>query len=202
MNIGIYGGTFDPIHKGHTRLLAQAEAVCGLEKVIIMPDRIPPHKQRSDIAPAEDRLKMCRLALADDPAVLVSDWEKRQEGKSYSVLTLRHLREVFPEDRLWFIMGSDMLTSFHKWYRYEEILELSGLICMTRYEGDDEQLEAAAKALRQKGGVVELLPAHAFEVSSSQIRAALERGDEEIPELDERGLGYIRSKGLYRKHEG
>lgn len=202
MDIGIYGGTFDPIHKGHTRLLLTAEKLCGLDKVIVMPDRIPPHKIREDMASPEDRLAMCRLAFSGYENIEVSDWEIKREGKSYSVLTLRHLKKLYPEDRLWFIMGSDMLTSFTKWYCYEEILTLSGLICMTRYKGDDAELEAAAEELRSKGGRIKILPAEAFEVSSSQLRKLISDGGSINEYLDSSVTEYINSKGLYRKREG
>ena len=202
MDIGIYGGTFDPIHKGHARLLELAESVYGLDRVIVMPDRIPPHKQRDDMASPEDRLEMCRLAFSGRDDIEVSDYEIKREGKSYSVLTLRHLKKLYPEDRLWFIMGSDMLTSFTQWYCYEEILTLAGLICMTRYRGDSDELEAAAEALRKKGGEIRLLPADAFEVSSSQLRKLIAQGGDCGRYLDSKVMGYINSRGLYRKQEG
>ncbi|MCR5540295.1 MAG: nicotinate (nicotinamide) nucleotide adenylyltransferase [Ruminococcus sp.] len=202
MNIGVYGGTFDPIHKGHARLLELAKTLGGLDKVIVMPDRIPPHKVREDMASPEDRLEMCRLTFAGHDDIEVSDWEIRQEGKSYSVLTLRHLKKLYPEDRLWFIMGSDMLTTFTQWYCFDEILTLAGLICLTRYSGDDAELEAAAEELRAKGGEVKLLPAEAFEVSSSQLRKLIARGENCGEYLERRVREYINSKGLYRKREG
>ena len=202
MDIGVYGGTFDPIHKGHSRLLELAKTLGGLDKVIVMPDRIPPHKVREDMASPEDRLEMCRLTFAGHDDIEVSDWEIRQEGKSYSVLTLRHFKKLYPEDRLWFIMGSDMLTTFTQWYCYEEILTLAGLICLTRYSGDDAELEKAAEELRAKGGDIKILPADAFEVSSSQLRKLIAQGEDCEGYLDRRVRKYINSKGLYRKREG
>lgn len=199
MDIGIYGGTFDPVHRGHVRLLQCAAEACGLDRTIILPDRIPPHKQSKDLVSGEDRLEMCRRAFADTPRTEISDWEIRQEGLSYSVLTLEHFHGLYPEDRLWFIMGSDMLTSFSKWYRYEEILCLAGLVCMSRYDdcGDSEELEAAAEELRAKGGEVRLVRAQAIEVSSSRLRQMLARGEDCTGLLDEGVMDYIKQKGLY-----
>lgn len=199
MDIGIYGGTFDPVHKGHVRLLECAAEACDFDKMIVLPDRIPPHKQAEGLVSGEDRLEMCRRAFGGISNAEVCDWEIRQEGLSYSVLTLRHFRELYPADRLWFIMGSDMLTSFSKWYRYEEILSLAGLVCMSRYDdsGDDEELEAAAEELRSVGGEVRLVKAQAIEVSSSQVRQMLSRGEDCSALLDEGVLAYIMEKELY-----
>ncbi|MBQ1433139.1 MAG: nicotinate (nicotinamide) nucleotide adenylyltransferase [Ruminococcus sp.] len=197
MDIGIYGGTFDPVHKGHVRLAETAAQSCGLDKLIILPDRIPPHKQAEGLAEGRDRAEMCRLAFGRLRDAEISEWELAQQGKSYSVLSLRHFKERYPEDRLWFIMGSDMLTSFHTWYRYKEILTLSGLICMSRYKGDDAELEASADRLRAQGGRIRIVAAEAFEVSSSEIRQRLKNGDDCTGLLDEAVLDYIRAKGLY-----
>ena len=120
--------------------------------MIVMPDRIPPHKQAEDLASSEDRLNMCRLAFADIPCVEISDWELKQEGKSYSVITLRHLKEIYPHDKLFFIMGSDMLLSFEEWYQYKEILSLSALICVARSHEDIDHIEVKAKQLKAEGG--------------------------------------------------
>ena len=200
--IGIYGGTFNPVHKGHINCLRSVLNEIDLDRVIILPDRIPPHKSSSELVSGEDRFNMCKIAFRGFENAQVDDWELRQTGKSYSVKTLRHFHKVYPDCKLYFIMGSDMLTSFTQWYCYEEILTLAGLICMTRYRGDSDELEAAAEALRKKGGEIRLLPADAFEVSSSQLRKLIAQGGDCGRYLDSKVMGYINSRGLYRKQEG
>ena len=81
MKIGVFGGTFNPVHLGHLNCLKSVAEQAGLDKMIVMPDRIPPHKQAEDLASSEDRLNMCRLAFADIPCVEISDWELKTTGK-------------------------------------------------------------------------------------------------------------------------
>lgn len=175
MKIGVFGGTFNPVHLGHLNCLKSVAEQAGLDKMIVMPDRIPPHKQAEDLASSEDRLNMCRLAFADIPCVEISDWELKQEGKSYSVITLRHLKEIYPHDKLFFIMGSDMLLSFEEWYQYNEILSLSALICVARSREDIDHIEVKAKQLKAEGGEIIIVKTDPFEVSSTEIRQMLKK---------------------------
>lgn len=198
MRTGIYGGTFDPVHLGHITMLEKAMAAAKLDRAIVMPDRIPPHKASDRLVRGEHRLKMCELAFGEMENVKVSDWELSQQGKSYSVLTMRHLKEELSGDKLFFIMGSDMLMSFHKWYCFEELLGLCTLVCVSRQQGDLAQLEDKAAALEKAGGEVIIARAKAFEVSSSQLREMLMKGEDCSQLISERVLKYIRTNGLYR----
>lgn len=197
MNIGIYGGTFDPVHKGHVKMLCKVMESVKLGKVIVLPDRIPPHKQSDGLVSGEHRAQMCRIAFSDCENTEVSDWEIKREGKSYSVVTLRHMSEVFAGNRLYFIMGSDMLMSFERWYRCEEILSLSGLICVSRCAEDSPVLEEYADRLRAKGGEVIVVDSEPFEASSTEIRHRLKTGADCSDIMDSRVLGYIRENKLY-----
>ncbi len=198
MRIGIYGGTFDPVHRGHTAMLENAVRAAELDRVIVLPDRIPPHKAADKLVRGEDRLNMCRLAFEGFDNVTVSDWEIRQQGKSYSVLTLRHFHEVYPDDRLYFIMGSDMLLSFHKWYLYEEILSLAAIAAVSRCDDDSPRLEAYADSLRAKGAEIIISKAEPFEVSSTDIRQRLTAGGDCTDVMDKKVLEYIKTHKLYK----
>lgn len=200
-NIGIYGGTFNPVHKGHAKLLKSVMKAVDFEKVIVLPDRIPPHKQADNLASGADRYNMCRLVFKDISRVEVSDWELKQCGKSYSVFTLRHFHDIYPDDKLFFIMGSDMLLSFHEWYCYKEILELASIICISReskYTSDI--LTDYAQKLTENMGEVIILEEKPFEVSSSQIRAKLKNHEDCSCYLNENVVQYIEANKLY--HEG
>ena len=196
--IGVFGGTFNPVHNGHINLLKTVMNSIEFDKVYVLPDRIPPHKQALDLLSGEDRLNMCRLAFDDIKKVEVSDWELKQIGKSYSVLTLRHLKGLFPNDRLYFIMGSDMLLSFHTWYQYEEILSLAAIVCISREDFvTDSQLENYADGLREKGGEIFVVKAKPFVVSSSEIRDKLKNHIDCSCYLDKNVVKYIEENKLY-----
>lgn len=197
MNIGIFGGTFNPVHKGHVSALKKILSAVSLDRVLVLPDRIPPHKSAEGLVSGSDRLEMCRIAFSNVENTEVSDWELKNEGKSYSVITLRHFHEAFPEDKLYFIMGSDMLASFESWYRYEEILTLCSLICVSRSQEDTDRLEGYADKLRSKGGEVIIVPVEPFEISSSQIRDMLKKNLDCTCYLDENVVQYIMAKNLY-----
>lgn len=197
MRTGIFGGTFNPVHKGHVNALERVLEAVSLDRAIIIPDRIPPHKSAEDLVSGEDRLNMCRLAFSSVPKAEFSDWELKNHEKNYSVITLRHFHEIYPEDRLYFIMGSDMLLSFEKWYRYGEILTLAGLICISRCNEDNEKLETAAENLRRQGGEVIIVPAEPFEISSSQIREMLKKNIDCSCYLHKNVVQYIVDKNLY-----
>lgn len=97
MKIGVFGGTFNPIHQGHLSLATQFADRLGLDRVLLIPTAIPPHKSAQDLAPAEHRLNLCRLAAKTDPRFVPCDLELRREGPSYTVMTLRELRNAYPK---------------------------------------------------------------------------------------------------------
>ncbi len=121
MRIGIFGGTFNPPHPGHKHLAEEIKVKAKLDKIIIIPACTPPHKVSKDLADSAHRIKMCELLFNDD-FYEISDIEIKRQGKSYTVDTVTELKEIYPEDELFLIIGADMLMCFDRWYRYEEIL--------------------------------------------------------------------------------
>lgn len=179
MKLLLYGGTFDPPHKGHIHLLEQAIRTVQPDKVVVMPAGIPPHKAAS-ATPGSLRLEMCRCFLGCHPNLTVSSWEMEQQGKSYTVETLRMLREKYPDAQLYLSVGSDMLTSFTHWKQWQQILQMAVLVVQSRTPGDRQQLAGAAQELQQQGGQVLFTDAPALEVSSSEIRSGA-AGEEYLP---------------------
>ena len=192
--IGIFGGTFNPPHIGHTRLAEHFVKELELDRLLVIPTFLPPHKQAADLASGEDRMNMCLLAFPD---AVVSSIELNRGGKSYTYDTLCEIREQYPGDELFFIVGSDMLLTFDKWYKYEEILDMVTLCAADREEGDSPLKQCGIPDFFSgKRLVVSSLPA--FEVSSTEIRERIANGESTVGLLDEAVRFYIDEKGLYK----
>ena len=196
--IGIYGGTFNPPHTGHLQAAKQAVEVLDLDLLLMIPDRIAPHKDIPAGSPTpEQRLEMLRIALAGEEKILPSDIELRREGVSYTYLTLEALKEQYPEEELILLMGTDMFLSFDSWKEPERICDLASLGVFYRGEkGEKEKILAQKAALEAKGAKVELVENDIINISSTQLRRllAFHAADEFLPA----GVGeYIRANGLY-----
>ncbi|MBQ6268410.1 MAG: nicotinate (nicotinamide) nucleotide adenylyltransferase [Clostridia bacterium] len=191
--IGVFGGTFNPPHIGHVRLAAAAADALGLDRVLIMPACVPPHKLPAALAGGADRLEMCRLAFGEDPRFAVSDLELRRGSRSYTVETLRTLHAEYPAAELWFIAGSDMLATFRQWYRWEEILSLARLCAASRSADFVPDLSGFTPAQQAR---ITVLPIAPLEASSTEVREALRSG-RTTALLQPQVLGYIQTHGLY-----
>ena len=184
MKIGILGGTFDPIHEGHMRIARYALS-SGMDRVILMPAGRPPHKEPPG-ATKEDRLNMVRLAAEENPAFSVSDYEIQKDEPSYSVVTLRHFHESYPEDEIWFLLGDDAYYLVDYWYEAEEVKRLARFMVFTR-----EGVEISPPAV---GVPIPVCP-----VSSTEIRREVKEGRSIRGKVPERVEEYIKEKGLYRE---
>ena len=198
MKIGIYGGTFNPIYTGHIHAAKQAMEFLGLDKLLMIPDRIAPHKEIPSGSPTpQQRLEMLRLAVEGEPGIEVSDMELKREGKSYTYLTVEALREEYPDAEIYLLMGTDMFLSFHTWMNPERITAKAALAVMYRGEkGEAEKIEARKAEMEAAGVRVSLVKNDTIPISSTQLRRLIAFGcaDAFLPA----GVGaYIREKGLY-----
>ncbi len=195
MKIGVYGGSFDPPHKGHLLLSRNLKEKCGAEKVLIIPAASSPFKEGTK-ALDNDRIKMCQLTFTD-PFFEVSDIEIKRGGKSYTVDTLRAIKKLYPESELYLFMGEDMLLSFDKWYKYEEILSLCTVAAACRNENKDNL--GKMKDFAENTGLgdkILIFDCDPIEISSSQIREAVKK-DKNL-NITEDVYRFIKSKGLYK----
>lgn len=203
--IGIYGGTFNPPHAGHMLALCEFARQLNLDKVLMIPDAVPPHKQLAAGSPDPmTRLRLCQLAAADLPFVEVTDLELRREGKSYTADTVRELKQHYPKDELVFLMGTDMLLTFHQWYHPEVICAHVSLAMAYRKDPDGMLRHAVQtqKAFleREYGAKITVIENDLIEVSSSNVRQLLAFGAGESL-LPPAVYGEILRMGLYRTGE-
>lgn len=207
MKIGIFGGTFNPPHLGHLAAARTAIDALGLDKLLIIPAAIPPHKELPEGTPAPEHRLAMAAKLADDlllPGVAeVSSMELDRAGKSYTSDTLAAVREQYPEAELWLLMGTDMFLTLHLWHDPETILKLAGVCAFGRTEQDTEAVFAPQREHLQKtfpgAKITTITLPGLVEVSSTRLRELLAKGgggDYLQPSV----YGHILMNGLYGTH--
>ena len=195
--IGIYGGTFNPPHAGHMQAAKQAVTALKLDKLVIVPTSIAPHKAIPEHSPTpRQRLEMLRIAAADCPKAEVSDIELNRGGVSYTFQTVSELKERYPDAELILLMGSDMFLSFPKWHCWQEILEMAALGVVSRMTGDLEQLRRQQAFLLQYGKIF-LCDVPVYTVSSTKIRENRKNHTDFSCYLPQKVVQYIVSHNLY-----
>ncbi len=197
MRIGVFGGSFDPVHNEHIRLAECAVLELALDKLLIMPAYAPPHKKGKILSSNEDRLALCRLAFANVPKVEVSEYELKKGGTSYTYLTCQTLREQYPTAELFWLVGTDMLCDFSTWKEPEKILSLVTLAVCGRNEKEGwiEKEQEKFYARFQKNFVY--LSYNGKDVSSTQLRVLAGAGMRLTEFTPPRVTDYIAGKGLY-----
>lgn len=206
--IGILGGTFDPIHFGHLRAALEISQVLDLSKVMFIPCYQPVHR-KLPLASPHERLAMVRLAIQNEPKLMVNDCEIMRQGPSYTIDTLQHLRKEMPTTPFCLIMGIDALLNFPSWHRWEEILTLAHLIVMRRPQYQlpatgivadllKQRLQFTAEALYEPiAGNILLQPVTLLEISATEIRKLIAAGKSPRFLLPESVFNYIKQHGVY-----
>ncbi len=206
--IGLFGGTFNPIHLGHLRGAEEVREQGGLDEVIFIPAALPPHKNTSHIVDGRHRLEMARLATKSNPHFSVSAVELERPGKSFSIDTLRYFRETY-EDDLHFIVGQDAFLEIETWKDYQSLFSLSHFIVMTGVGLGGDQLPRALVQdfryapearywIHRSDNTLRFQEIHFLDISSTRIRALLERGRSAKYLVEAEVEAYIERNGLYR----
>lgn len=188
--IGVYGGTFDPVHLAHLEVARAARDAAHLDKVLFVVSARPPHKRDETTAEPEQRLTMVEAALEGEPDFAASRIELDREGPSYTVDTLRTLRDLYPDARLFLIVGEDSLLDLPKWRDPDSILAMADLLVVPR-PGIDREPPGMLK------GHFEMLPFEEHEISSTEIRRRLAAGESSDDLLPAGVRGVIDREGLY-----
>ena len=198
MRIGIYGGSFNPVHNGHIHLALTAVSELELDRLFFVPSKISPHRSSDEYVSEEDRLEMLRRACRVSDRLEVCDYELSSDRVSYTIFTVEEFRRRFPDAELFLLVGSDMLMIFETWKRFEDILRECTLAVVSRCEGDMPELEKKAEELRKFGNIV-ICRAEPVVVSSSDIRKKIAKKQKYSCYLDENVVQYIRMKKLYKQ---
>ncbi|MBQ4090157.1 MAG: nicotinate-nucleotide adenylyltransferase [Clostridia bacterium] len=184
MRIGILGGTFDPVHSGHTALAQAALEKLSLDAVWLMPSGEPPHKK--PFAGRADRLTMARLAAEDLPGVEVCEEEILRPGETYAADTLKALKKQYPDDEFVYILGSDAAGRVHKWKNAEKVMKLCSFACVLRAGAEQQTPEGMTR-----------LEVEIADISSESIRARIMAGGAAGDDVPPKVAEYIARRGLY-----
>ena len=190
--IGIFGGTFDPIHVGHLIVAQQAAEKLGLEQVVFVPAGQPPHKGGEKLSPARDRYQMVRLAVRGNRLFSVSDIEIKSKRSSYTVNTLKALKSKYKTAGLFLLLGLDQAVLLSTWKEPEKLFELATVCVLSRPGFSRDQVEARWRKM------LRFLPVSRLEISATDIRAGVRRSRNIRYLVPEAVARYINNKKLYR----
>lgn len=220
MRIGLFGGTFNPVHLGHLRAAAEVRQGFELDEICLIPAALPPHKVPVELASAADRLEMLHLAIGADPGMTVSDVELNRAGPSFTIDTVHHFKQTLPsETRLHLILGLDAFLEIDTWKSFSELLTRIPFIVINRPNGDraasgvpwkimddcifskvsaEYSFSASRSAyLASQHQPIYVLEIAALDISSTMVRRRVGKGlpiDDLVPQ---KVADYIRTKGLY-----
>ena len=190
--LGVYGGTFDPIHTGHLVIARGIVEHCGLDRLLFVPSARPPHKQGHAIAPSDDRFRMAQLATQHDPHFEVSDLEINRPGLSYTVDTLKELRNIYgASSSIHLVIGADSLLEIDTWYAPDRVFELATIVTVPR---PGKELVRADPRWRDRVVTVQLPE---IDISSTDIRRRVCEGLSIANLVPEEVARYIEERGLY-----
>lgn len=203
--IGIYGGTFNPVHYGHLRTALEVKELFDLEQVRLIPCRLPPHRQEPDVD-GEMRLAMLKIAIADTPGLVADRRELDREGHSYMVDTLASLRTENPDSGLILFVGTDAFAGLERWHRWQHLFDYAHIVVMTRPACRMPVLSGFLRErfcddrrqLQQKiSGRLFFQAVTALDISATAIRDLLRAGANPQFLLPDPVIGYIRQHQLY-----
>ena len=201
MTLGVLGGTFDPIHNGHIAAAAAARQSLELDSIVLVPSRLPPHRDDPVGASAEQRYEMAVLAAAEQPGWSASRIEINREGASYTFDTLAELRRRAPGTQICFILGADAFAEIATWSRYPDVLDLANFVVVSRpgttLDSLRERVPSAFDRQSSARTRVILVESHTPDISSTDIRRRVRAGQPLSGLVPDTVADYIRAQRLY-----
>ena len=202
MRVGLFGGSFDPIHRGHIAPVKEAMQTLHLDRVVYLPTAEPPHKPGRQFAPAYCRYAMVELALLEEPDLEVSPFELTPERPAYTIDSLLYFRSLYPDSELFLIIGGDSFAELETWRAWDQIVEVARLAVLVRPEstaGDLRRRLSRPLATLAESERVHFIDNSPVDVSATELRQRLAEGEDVpadvVPDLV---LKYIRKYSLYR----
>ena len=195
---GIFGGSFNPIHYGHLMICEYIKEEMGLDKVIFIPTGNPPHKELE--LSAEDRYEMVRLAISPNPDFEISDIETTRVKKSYTVDTIRELKKIYKEEKLYFLIGLDSLFQLKTWMKIGDLSqEIEFVVALRLGYLDREEVNKEIDFLRENFGTkINLIKTPLYEISSTDLRDRIREGKSLRYLIPKKVLDYIEESGFYK----
>ena len=190
----IFGGTFNPLHIGHYEIISALQNMNEIDKILILPDRIPPHKLCDFLVEDDTRIEMCRIAANDFPKAEVCLLEFERKGKSYTYDTVIQLKNKYPDTNFAFVLGGDMLVFFDKWYNYKELMKLLPFIVFKRTDTDEIYFKECINNLKNMGMSITVMKERITTVSSTIIRNGFQNSKELLPP---KIYEFLKEKGEY-----
>lgn len=195
---GIFGGSFNPIHYGHLMICEYIKEEMGLDKVIFIPTGNPPHKDLE--LSAKDRYEMVRLAISPNPDFEISDIETTRVKKSYTVDTIRELKKIYKEEKLYFLIGLDSLFQLKTWMKIGDLSqEIEFVVALRPGYLDKEEINKEIDFLRENFGTkINLIKTPLYEISSTDLRDRIREGKSLRYLIPKKVLDYIEESGFYK----
>lgn len=188
----LFGGTFNPFHKGHYEMLKALENDSQIDEIWLLPDKIPPHKECEFLASDNDRISMCKLMAKEFSKASVCLVEFERQGRSYSYDTVVELKEKYPDKNFVFVCGGDMFVFFPKWYRYLDLIKLIPFYVFSRIGTDNGDFNDCVKEFSSLGMKIILNSTDIPDISSTEFR-----NTKDSSLLPKKIYGYIAKRGLY-----
>ena len=196
--IGLFGGTFDPPHTGHTALAHAVLKRFSLDKIIFIPAGNPPHKTDKRVTDKHHRFEMLSIAIKNNPSFLLSDFEVKNDSPNYSYITIEHFKKAYPDDEIFFVVGEDSYRDFPLWKNYPEILSLCTYIVVNRPNVENDDYFLKYRELSPKHSAM-FLDDFSHDISSTELRKKLFAGQRCEKYLPHGVFEYIQKNKLYSK---
>ncbi len=196
-NIAVFGGTFNPVHNGHIEMAKAVSNLDFIDELLIIPDKIPPHKSPDFLASDEHRIAMCRLAFSEINKAKIDTREIYRGGKSYTFDTLCELKNENKNSNIFLVCGGDMVVSLHTWYRYSDLVSLCEFIVFNRKGIENEQFLKAIDNLKKSGAKITVLENNITDISSTQLRNAIAENKNLSGFITKKTANYIKENKVY-----